>query len=283
MESFSYSRISQYFTCARCFWYRYIAKIKAQRTIFSNDALILGQSCHLCAQEGLEKGIEYYEKQFDHLNHRHVNEEIKLRYVGAPLYEIFGHHQHELKVLGDDGYIGFIDDYDEETKTLSDFKYSNAVDRYLESPQIHLYKYYGEKQGLDIDSLQYVFIPKVAIRQKKTETLEQFRARLMDELMKKEIQIVPVEYDVKKVEKFLAQKDLVMDIATNHSEEIEFFKCDPKRTFCRNCDYRGLCELQGYSDEVFDEGIDYKQWSDYEKALAQQEEEMLEGLMGDDE
>ena len=64
------------------------------------------------------------------------------------------------------GFVGFIDDYDETTKTVIDFKYSNNRS-YLTSPQIHLYKYFGEQQGLEIDKLGFLFVPKVAIRQRK--------------------------------------------------------------------------------------------------------------------
>lgn len=278
MDNYSYSRISGYFICARKFWYQYIAKIKGDRKIFSNDALILGQSCHCCAQEGVEKGIEFYEKQFNKLNSNHVNEELKLRIVGKPLYEMFGSHQHEVKITSDDGYVGYIDDYDPETCTVSDFKYSNSIEHYLQSPQIHLYKYFGEQNGLKIDHLQYVFIPKIAIRQKKTETIEQFRDRIFNTLSEKEIQIIPVEYDEEKVKRFLLQKDLVFEIANNHPDEIDFYKCDEKRRFCRTCEYLSICEMQKYNDDVYDEHIDFEGNEKYLSYLEDAEDERLQKL-----
>ena len=63
---------------------------------------------------------------------------------------------------------------------LYDFKYSNNIYHYKESPQLHLYKYYFEKThpGEKIRNMKFVIVPKVGIRQKKTQTLNDFRQRL---------------------------------------------------------------------------------------------------------
>ena len=55
---------------------------------------------------------------------------------------------------------------------LYDFKYSNNIDHYMESRQLHVYKYFFERiTGKHIRKMYFVFVPKVQIRQKKTETL----------------------------------------------------------------------------------------------------------------
>lgn len=48
----------------------------------------------------------------------------------------------------------------------------------------------------------FVFIPKVNIRQKKTESLMDFRERIQEQLNKESVQIVPIEYNPNKVVEF---------------------------------------------------------------------------------
>lgn len=275
LDHWSFSRITQYFTCARCYWMRYIGKVEMDIKPFYNDARICGQAMHLCAQESVDTGVEFYKSKFEFLNQRHWNEILKFKAFGKPLNEMFKFHQHEVKLTSDDGFLGFIDDYDGETNTIVDFKYSNSITHYLASPQIHLYKYYAEQKGMKVDNLAYVFIPKIGIRQKKTETPEEFRERLIDKISESNIQYVPVKYDYMKVYNFLKDKDYVIDITENHPEEIEYYPCDPDRKFCRNCDYLFFCERQGYSNEVEPE-INMEEYEEYEKRLLEEEELLFE-------
>ena len=89
---------------------------------------------------------------------------------------------------------------------LFDFKYSNNVDKYRESAQIHLYKYFYQQENPDavIDELGYIFIPKTSIRRKKTETLFDFKSRLRDEVLKSEITFETVDYNESKVTTFFS-------------------------------------------------------------------------------
>lgn len=270
LDHWSFSRITQYFTCARCYWMRYIGKVEVEPKLFYNDARICGQSMHLCAQESVDAGVEYYKSKFEFLNKRHWNEILKFQVLGQPLNEMFKTHKHELKITSDDGFLGFIDDYDENTNTIVDFKYSNSITHYLASPQIHLYKYYAEQNGIKVDNLAYVFIPKIGIRQKKTETEDEFQQRLIQKLSESQIQYVPVEYNFIKVYNFLQDKDMVIDITENHPQEIEYYPCDPDRKFCRNCDYKFFCEMQGYSNDAEPE-IDMRAYEEYEKTVLENE------------
>ena len=45
------------------------------------------------------------------------------------------------------GYVDLIIHNSDETIDVIDFKYSNNVDNYINSKQVHLYKYYLEKLG----------------------------------------------------------------------------------------------------------------------------------------
>lgn len=93
----------------------------------------------------------------------------------------------------------------DNTVDVIDFKYSNNIDNYVNSKQIHLYKYYLEKLGFKVRNLGYLFIPKTAIRMKKTENTYQFRKRLQETLQSKNIQLKKVEYDENKVKEFLTK------------------------------------------------------------------------------
>lgn len=118
---------------------------------------------------------------------------------------------------------------------LYDFKYINPknMDKYKDSRQLHLYKYYLKKRtGKRIRKMCFIFIPKVQIRQKKTEDLFQFRQRLMDELAKVQITGYTCVYDPQKV---IDHLELTQDILT-----CDEYPRNPTR-LCDWCDYKNYC------------------------------------------
>jgi hypothetical protein len=78
----------------------------------------------------------------------------------------------------------------------------------------------------------FLFAPKVQIRMKKTETPEQFRLRLKNELKDKKPEIVKVDYNPVKVAAFIAD---VADL-----EECKNFEKKPSN-LCRWCEYESFC------------------------------------------
>lgn len=118
---------------------------------------------------------------------------------------------------------------------LYDFKYSNNVSGYKQSGQLHEYKYFFEKNnpGKKIRNMFFVFIPKVTIRQKKTETLLEFRQRLKSELSGVEVKVVQIEFNIEKVIEFLFGIKAV-------NEETEFPQ--EKSYLCRYCEFQEYCE-----------------------------------------
>lgn len=118
---------------------------------------------------------------------------------------------------------------------LYDFKYSNNVSGYKQSGQLHEYKYFFEKNnpGKKIRNMFFVFIPKVTIRQKKTETLLEFRQRLKEALSGAEVKIVQIEFNIEKVIEFLFGIKAV-------NEETEFPQ--EKSYLCRYCEFQEYCE-----------------------------------------
>ena len=233
----SYSKVTTHDNCAKQYWHRYINDTAVTAQPSANDARIIGSTMHKGIEEGLDAALEWYEDQFPpFVTNNMINEEIKFCHWIPALHEEYGDGIHEQKIYIENEYVGYIDYL--KDGVLIDFKYSNNIKGYLDSEQIHLYKYFGEKMGLKIDKLKYVFIPKVAIRKKKTETLDEFRIRLLNELESKSVVVREVEYDENKVEQFF-EKAEVMKADTE-------FKCNKESGLCYWCDYKSYCEALNY-------------------------------------
>lgn len=234
----SHSRISTFLSCP----YKYDLKYnKKWETIFNCDpqnALVLGHALHTGIEKDVDEAIKEYYSAYHIIDDLHINEAIKLKYLIPKVKEILPEGLHEVKIEDED-YVGFIDLLvpldTEEVYDIYDFKYSNNVDHYLESEQLHLYKYYFEKTnpGKRIRNLYFVFVPKTMIRQKKTEDLYQFRKRIINELESKSVQIEQVEYDIDKVIDFLTK--------TKHCIECENYEKNSTK-LCDWCEFKEYCE-----------------------------------------
>lgn len=240
----SHSRISTFVQCPFKFDLIYNQKLK---TIFNCDpqnALILGHALHTGIEKDVDAAINEYYSAYPIIDDLHVNEAIKLKHLIPKVKDLLPEGEHEVKIEDTD-YIGFIDllvPVEDDVYDIYDFKYSNNVDHYLESEQLHLYKYYFEKTnpGKKIRNLYFVFIPKTMIRQKKKnktnkfdESLYEFRKRIILELDNKEIQIKQINYNPTKVIEFLTN--------TKHCVECEEHEKNPSR-LCDWCDFKNYCE-----------------------------------------
>lgn len=217
-----------------------------------NNPLILGQTVHTGIEKSLEEAIREYCFSFPIITDEHINEIIKFETV-IPLVRAAippgGKFEVEIK---DDDFHGFIDylvpmgymskealhnPYGEDVDVfdLYDFKYSNNVSSYKKSGQLHEYKYFFERNnpGKKIRNMYLVFIPKVTIRQKKTETLTEFRQRLKEELSGVEVKTVQIGFNPERVIEFLFGIKAV-------NEETEFPQ--EKSYLCRYCEFQEYCE-----------------------------------------
>lgn len=244
----SHSRIETFGVCPFKYKLRYVDKIEVlPRTDDPLNALTLGVALHTGIEQGVKAGLRSYFESFPVLDDLQVNEGIKLEYLIPKVRELVPEGAiFEDKILDKD-FVGFIDmlvPVEEngmfKTFDLYDFKYSNHVDRYLESPQLSLYKYFYEKTHPfhKIRNLAFIFVPKTQIRQKKTEDLSQFRRRLLETLETLEIKTVSVDYNPNKVIEFLLETKKVL-------EATDFPKNECK--LCDFCDYKLYCQ----------EGVDY--------------------------
>ena len=242
---FSHSRLECFESCPFKFQLRYINQIS---TIPSDDPaspLILGHALHTGIEQGTEAGVKEYLNAYPVITDGHINEQIKLEYW-IPRVRALIDPEAEFEVkLQDPDFIGFIDlltpalGFHEQPMPglydLVDFKYASSASRYADSEQLHLYKYFFEKQnpGKFIRNLTYWVIPKVSIKQKKTEDLIQFRTRIEEELSRKEIEFIQVQYDPNKVINFL----------TGCKRCIEVKEFPEKHSYlCSWCEYQDYCQ-----------------------------------------
>lgn len=238
----SYSRVSTFHKCPYQFKLRYVDKLETYPNVEDpQNALYLGSALHLGIEKNTREALNYYYNQYPIINDFHVCEAIKLEYRLKQCKEILPEGLHETKIEVPNDFIGFIDllvPIDENTYDLYDFKYSNNVKSYLESEQLHIYKFYFEKLNptKHIRNLYFLFVPKVNIRPKKKpreETIEEFRKRIVTELEKDKPQIVQVDYDIEKVKSFLRK--------TKECRQATTFPKVPTR-LCDWCNYQNYCE-----------------------------------------
>jgi CRISPR/Cas system-associated exonuclease Cas4 (RecB family) len=196
---------------------------------------------HLGLEKGTDAMEDYYYQQYPLITDAHINEIIKLKTLvekGQMMMEEFVEgrevtFEYEIKLPAFKGFVDLILHNQDLTIDVYDFKYSNNVENYLKSKQLHLYKHFLEGLGFKVSKLGYIFIPKTQIRQKKTEDLYQFRKRLKETLSTMEVKIIEVEYDHQKVKNFF-----------NSCREIETVKNYEKAPskLCAWCEFQKYCE-----------------------------------------
>lgn len=158
----SYSRAELLKQCPYKFKLRYIDKLETIPNQDFNNPLYLGTCLHKAIESGFNPKDLY--KNFYITNDLIENELIKIEYLITKLNLPIGEHEILIENSFYKGYIDFID----LEGNLYDFKYSNNIDNYLDSGQLHVYKYFYEKiTGKKIKKLYYLFFPKTFIRQKK--------------------------------------------------------------------------------------------------------------------
>lgn len=220
---------------------QYLDRLKAIPSTEPDNALILGTAVHTGIEQSLQAAIQQYFFSYPIITDKHINEAIKLEQVipkaraAIPPGGSFEVPIYDLDFVGFIDYlapintVGGIEYYD-----LYDFKYTANVHSYKDSTQLHLYKYFFERNnpGKKIQALYFLFVPKVKIKQGKTETLQDFRDRLKMELSKAAVQKVQVDFKPEKVIEFL--------FGIKRASEAKDF---PKNEsyLCRFCEFSDFC------------------------------------------
>lgn len=247
MAQFSHSRIECFEKCPYQYKLRYVDELTTLPDDAADNALFLGTAMHTGIEENVDAAIKGYKKNYPMITDAHINEIIKLQtmipkarnllyndmcYGRTPIFE---------KPIATKHFIGFADclipTENENEWILVDFKYCNpkSVDRYLESDQLHLYKYHLEQMNpkIKIVAMCYMIIPKTMIRQKKTEDLLQFRKRLKDTLNGLNPEVIFVEYDVNKVIDFMGSIKNCLETADYEKNETRL---------CDWCEFKDFCK-----------------------------------------
>lgn len=255
---YSYSNVNTFSNCPYQWYLRYKERLRTIPETNADNALYLGLALHKGIETGsVEEGIAEYKSHYNVISDQNINWITQLEYQIPRVLELLptgGEHELEVRT---DNFVGYIDYVCGDT--LYDFKFSNNVDNYLESPQLSIYKYYLEKVRPDItiNHLKYVFVPKVMIRQKMKskppETIEQFRKRLVERMAETEIKIIEVEYDPNSISQFEECCQLL--------DRQEVFPKNPTR-LCNWCQYQKYCESDGEvdymilrEDQMMDDGM----------------------------
>lgn len=198
--------------------------------------MIVGTALHTGIEQDVKTAFDWYFSQFPIITDLHIEEAMKLEAIIPKCKEVLPDGIYEEKIEYKN-FIGFIDllvEVEKDVFDLYDFKYSNNIESYLKSGQLHEYKYFFEKStGKKIRNLYFLFAPKVAIRMKKTETQDQFRRRLKEELKNKMPILQEVKYEPSKVSDFL-QSVAEVENATD-------FPKLPSR-LCAWCEFQSFCE-----------------------------------------
>ena len=251
----SHSRVECFNKCPYQFKLRYIDGLKTLPTDDPQSALILGHALHTGIEKNVEAAIEEYYNAYPVINDNHETEAIKLEYWIPKIKEaIPPEGLHEIEIADGEDFVGYIDylvpvdtDYDENNNEVTiydlyDWKYSNNINNYLESGQLHEYKYFFEKLNPNkyIRDMYFMFVPKCNLKIKyknktnpRDETIQEFRKRVFEDLENKQLEFVKVEYDPNKVIEFLNNGI--------HAMNCEEYIKKPSR-LCDWCEFQRYCE-----------------------------------------
>ena len=209
-SALGYSAVSTFENCPYQYKLRYINKVEMLDDYDPADALKIGTALHRGIEVDTSTAIQEYYNSYPVISDQHITEAIKLETMIPKVKEVIPEGEHEvffqygafkgtidLLVPTEDYEVNSITDDSghvvpkvEQYFDIYDFKYSNNVDRYMQSEQLHVYKYFAEKAlNIRIRKLYFVFVQKVQIRQKKTEDLNQFRLRLKNTLQDAQVQV----------------------------------------------------------------------------------------------
>ncbi|MNW40407.1 PD-(D/E)XK nuclease superfamily protein [compost metagenome] len=245
---FSHSRVSSYVKCPAQYKYRYIDQLRPVHGPDADTDVIVGNALHTGAEHGQDRMLEWYYKQFPIIDDNHINESIKLIVLLPKLQDFLdaleGEFIHEYLIDQDDfkGFVDLIVKNDDGTVDIYDYKYSNNVSDYVKSEQLHLYKFYLEREGFKVNRMAFIFVPKfrtmgryAKIKPKKNETFHDFRKRISAAVEPLKIDVRYIDYDIEKVHSF--EKSCKEAASATSFPKNPSFLCDW-------CDYQNYC-LQG--------------------------------------
>lgn len=242
MDRFHFSTAECFENCPARWFFRYGERLETLESDDPANALKIGTALHRGVETDVETALHEYFMSYPVITDDHINEAFKLQHWIPRVKEVIPDGLHEVQMQLN-WYEGTMDllvpctkhdaDLPHGQFDLYDFKYSNNQQHYMESRQLHVYKYFCEQiTGKRIRNLFFVFVPKVSIKQKKTESLEDFRKRIEQEMQELDVEVKQVEYDPQKVIDF-------METCMNIQFAQDFPKC--QSYLCEWCEYKEYC------------------------------------------
>lgn len=221
----SHSRVDLFKRCHYHYRLKYVDRMTQLDEHKADSPLTIGNALHYGLEVGNKKEmIDYYYSQFPVKTDKTINEAIKLELAFDKVMPVLNnikikHQEYVIEEPEFKGIVDLITENDDGTVDIFDFKYSNNVDSYMDSPQLHIYQYYLEKYGFKVNRLGYIFIPKLFIRQKKNEDLDQFRKRLVETYKEKQVQLVEIPKDEMQIVYFFNDaKSIQIDFSKSYKE-----------------------------------------------------------------
>lgn len=237
MTQYSYSRVSLFNNCPYHFKLRYIDQLTELPRYDADNPLIIGHALHTGIEHDVDTALNAYYRSFPVLTDAIVVEAMKLEILIPKVKDFLERYYgdceliHEYK-LDFPNYVGFVDLIIRSPNgkcTVIDFKYSNNIDNYLNSGQLHIYKDYLTQDGFNITHLNYLFVPKRNMKQKENEDLFHYRRRIVRAVEDSSLQLIPIKFDEMETIYFLnsiKKIEAAKDYPKNTSGKC--FSCNPK-------------------------------------------------------
>lgn len=252
---FSHSRINCYKQCPRMYKYKYIDRLEP---IGDTDALNLGKAFH----RGIElDSVDELAKELDSDDYftseqNETNKVIVLAMVEAFLKKFPNHNKCNVKhevhietnICGEEKDFQLYADAIVEVEgglILREYKTASRIDSvYLDklefNDQISRYCYVIEKEyNKPVIGIEYYIAKKPLLRQKQSESLEQYRARLVERLMEED-NIVFINLHRTKEQLEEAYEDMKFDI-NNINNTRRFTQNLSNCSVYGGCPYINLC------------------------------------------
>lgn len=240
---FSHSRVELFDTCPFKFKFRYVDEKEALWDYAADNPLKLGSALHKGIETDAKSAIQEYFMEYPVITDAHITESIKLETMINKVKDLLrGEKVIYEYCISTKEFIGFIDLLQlvevkpDGTKVydMYDFKYSNNREHYLQSRQLHVYKaLFEQTTGHIVRNLGFIFIPKNNSKQRKDESLVQFRQRVQQEVNASEPYIEYVKFDEGKVYEYYELVDKIQRTRT--------FEKKPSY-LCKFCEIKDYCE-----------------------------------------
>ena len=233
---YSFSMVDLFRQCPFKWFLRYGKKVKIEDDFKPDHPFKIGHLLHDSIELGLDTAIDNYYSKFPIIDNPHVEEVIKISKLYPEYINMIPSGENEYKLLTDDfiGYIDLLVKNSYGTYDIWDFKYSNNIDHYKNSMQLHVYKYYFEKiTGKKVKNLRYLFVPKVSLKKDFETPTAEFRKQLNEELEKVHPEIVDIPYNLDQVKEYFEIINQIEDTSTKLKKKVG--------GQCWWCEYEDIC------------------------------------------